>query len=87
DNGAHYVALKAPDSLAATYTLTFPADDGASGEVLSTNGSGVLSWAAAGGASAPLTLASGTLTDPSTALTVTQTWNDAADTFTGVLVN
>jgi hypothetical protein len=87
DNGSSYVALKAPDSLAGTYTLTFPADDGASGEVLSTDGSGVLSWAASGGASAPLTLASGTITDNSTALTVTQTWNDAADTFTAVLVN
>lgn len=30
---------------AGTYTLTLPTDDGNSGEVLQTNGSGVLSWA------------------------------------------
>ena len=38
-------------------------------------------------AGAPLTLASGTITDPSTALTITQTWNDAADTFNALKVN
>jgi hypothetical protein len=89
DNGSSYVALKAPDSLAATYTLTFPADDGASGEVLSTNGSGVLSWAAAGGgggASAPLTLTGG-INPASPSLTITETWNNGATTFTSLLVN
>ncbi len=54
DNGSHYVAIKAPDSLAGTYTLTLPDDDGDSGEVLSTNGSGVLSWVTGGGSIAPL---------------------------------
>jgi len=44
-----YVYLKAPEALGADYTLTFPANDGASGEFLQTDGSGVLSWAAAGG--------------------------------------
>ena len=33
----------------ASYTLTLPTSDGASGEFLQTNGSGVLTWAAAGG--------------------------------------
>jgi hypothetical protein len=32
---------------------------------------------------APITVAGGTVTDPSTPLTVTQTWNDGADTFIG----
>ena len=81
DNGSNYVAIKAPDSLSATYTLTLPSDDGSADQYLKTDGSGGLSWATVSGASAPLTLASGTLTDPSTALTITQTWNDAADTF------
>jgi hypothetical protein len=31
-------------SLAADYTLTFPVDDGTSGQVLTTNGSGTLTW-------------------------------------------
>lgn len=38
------VAIKASASTTAAYTLTLPVDDGASGEVLTTDGSGVLSW-------------------------------------------
>jgi hypothetical protein len=38
----------APAASAGTYTLTLPADDGTTGQVLTTDGSGVLSWAAAG---------------------------------------
>ena len=87
DNGSNYVAIKAPDSLSATYTLTLPADDGSADQYLKTDGSGGLSWATVSGASAPLTLASGTITDPSAALTITQTWNDGADTFTAMSVN
>jgi hypothetical protein len=87
DNGSNYVAIKAPDNLAATYTLTLPANDGDASQYLQTDGSGTLSWATVSGASAPLTLASGTITDPSTALTITQTWNDAADTFTAFNMN
>lgn len=34
-----------------------------------------------------LALAQGTITDPATALSVTSTWNDAADTFTGFKLN
>lgn len=45
--GTEYVGIKSPASLSATYTLTLPGDDGSSGEVLTTNGSGVLSWATA----------------------------------------
>lgn len=46
-SGCSYVALQAPACLSANYTLTFPADDGCACEVLTTNGSGVLSWASA----------------------------------------
>jgi hypothetical protein len=45
DNGSNYVALKSPDSLASNLTLTLPSADGSSGQVLQTNGSGVLSFA------------------------------------------
>ena len=44
DNGSNYIALKAPDTLGANLTFTLPSADGASGEVLTTNGSGTLSW-------------------------------------------
>lgn len=42
--GTDTITLQAPSSIAASYTLTLPVDDGNSGEVLSTDGSGVLSW-------------------------------------------
>lgn len=57
DNGTNKVTLQAPATLAGDYILTLPADDGASGEVLTTNGSGVLSWASA----LTSTLANGTI--------------------------
>jgi len=47
-NGTNYVALKAPASLSADLTFTLPSADGASGQALVTNGSGVLSFASAG---------------------------------------
>jgi len=43
-NGSHYIAVKAPASVTATATLTLPDGDGDSGQVLSTDGSGVMSW-------------------------------------------
>jgi len=51
---SHGIKLKSPPhSASASYTLTFPNDDGSSGEALTTNGSGVLSWASVGGANTP----------------------------------
>jgi len=41
-----YVAFKSPATLGASYTLTFPANDGDNTQMLQTNGSGVLTWAA-----------------------------------------
>ena len=43
-SGAPFVALKSPSSLGGNVTLTLPATDGNAGEVLSTDGSGVLSF-------------------------------------------
>lgn len=55
--GTDIITLQAPASIAASYTLTLPIDDGNSGEVLSTNGSGVLSWISAGGVPTTITVA------------------------------
>jgi len=55
DNGTNYVAFKAPDTIAANVTWTLPAADGTSAQVLSTNGSGTLSWATASGGSSQWT--------------------------------
>ena len=47
--GTEYAAVKAPAALAASYTLTLPIDDGTSGQALTTDGAGVLSWATVAG--------------------------------------
>ncbi len=46
EQNSHGIIIKGPaHSAGANYTLTLPDDDGSSSQVLSTNGSGVLSWA------------------------------------------
>jgi hypothetical protein len=45
DNGTNYVALKAPNLLAADVTWTLPVADGTADQVLKTDGAGALSWA------------------------------------------
>lgn len=42
--GGEYVAIQAPTTLASSYTLTLPVDDGSLGQALITDGNGVLSW-------------------------------------------
>ena len=49
DNGTNYVGFKAPASISADLSWTLPAADGGSGQFLSTNGSGVLSWSSPAG--------------------------------------
>lgn len=46
--GSNYIAFQSPD-LAANVVYTLPAADGSSGQMLSTNGSGLLSWATPSG--------------------------------------
>ena len=53
DNGTNYVSFKAPDTIAANVTWTLPAADGTNTQVLSTNGSGVLSFATVSGSATP----------------------------------
>ena len=53
---SHGVKIQSPPhSSSATYTLTLPDNDGGAGEFLRSNGSGVLSWASAGGLSSRTT--------------------------------
>ena len=49
-NGTNYVALRAPASLAGNTTYTLPSIDGSSGQFLTTNGTGALSWSTPVGA-------------------------------------
>jgi hypothetical protein len=46
--GTNYVGIKAPDTLAGDKIWTLPAADGTSGQVLKTDGSGILSWVSVG---------------------------------------
>ena len=45
------ITIQVPTNVTADYSLTLPADDGTSGQVLSTDGSGVLSWVTGGSGS------------------------------------
>ena len=44
DNGTDFVTLTTPAALAASYTLTLPPNDGAAGQVVRTDGNGVLTF-------------------------------------------
>ena len=66
-NGTNYVGFQAPASIAADVLWTLPATDGTAAQVLSTNGSGTLSWASAtGGTSISVGNTSATVTDTGT---------------------
>ena len=55
--GTDTITMQAPASIAASYVLTLPVDDGTSGQLLSTDGAGVLSWVAPGGVPTAITVA------------------------------
>lgn len=50
-NGTEYIGVRPPAALAASYNLTLPTTTGTVGQVLSTDGTGVLSWTSASGVS------------------------------------
>lgn len=62
-DSSHYVAFKAPATVASNVEWTLPATDGTAGQLLKTDGSGNLGWATdqagSGGASLGLALALG----------------------------
>jgi hypothetical protein len=61
-NGFNYVGFKAPTSILANKIWTLPAADGTNGQVLSTNGAGVLSWVTGTGGGAETDPQVGTVT-------------------------
>lgn len=48
-DSSNFILLKAPATVSSDLTFTFPNSSGSNGQYLSTNGSGTLSWASAGG--------------------------------------
>jgi len=78
-DGSNTVTLKAAATIASNVAFTLPAADGSAGQILTTNGSGVLSFAAP--ASSSLTLSGDTGTDTfSTGQTLTFTGGEGIDT-------
>jgi trimeric autotransporter adhesin len=69
-NGTNYTALRAADSISADVVYTLPAADGTNGQVLSTDGTGYMSWITPGGGgtvtnvtgSAPIVVTTGSST-------------------------
>jgi hypothetical protein len=51
-DSSHYVGFKAPGTVSTNRIWTLPSADGTTGQALITDGSGTLSWAAAGGGGA-----------------------------------
>ena len=70
-NGSNYVGFKAPSNIVSNRIWTLPADDGSSGQVLTTNGSGILSWGTvSGGGGGGGSVTSINLRAPSAGITV-----------------
>ena len=82
DNGSNFVGLKAPDTIASNFTLTLPTADGTNGQVLGTNGSGVLSFV-----STTSSIAGASDTDISSASSGQILVHDGSDSFDNVSVS
>ena len=54
-DSSNWVAFQAPATVTSNVTWTLPSADGTAGQVLSTDGAGVLSWSAGGGGGASVT--------------------------------
>lgn len=79
------ITVVAPDSLAASYTITLPPNDGTNGQVLTTDGSGVTTWTSNGSGSGTVTSVAGTGTVSGLTLTGTVT-SSGSLTLGGALV-
>jgi hypothetical protein len=79
-NGTHAVTIKSPDSLAASYTLTMPSDDGNNGDLLTSDGNGGLSFSSPAASDFTLSADTGTNDTFSTGGTLTFTGGEGIDT-------
>ena len=80
NNGAHFIGLKAPNSVGSSVTFTLPDSDGSNGNVLQTDGSGTLSFSAPSASSFTLAADSGSNDTFSTGGTLTFTGGTGIDT-------
>jgi len=84
DNGTNNVTISAPSALAADTDYVLPADDGDSGDQLTTNGSGVLTWevAGSGGSGDSVSIDGAGVTDPDFVSTGDIDFVDTSNTIT-----
>lgn len=71
-DSSHWAEIKAPGTISSTFTLTLPANDGDADQVLTTDGSGILSWATpsgSGSGSSSLAVGTGTAANFTTSVT------------------
>src|SRR6056300_1310778 len=80
NNGTNFIGLKAPNSVSSTVTFTLPGSDGTNGQILSTDGSGNLSFADAAASSFTLAADSGSNDTFNTSETLTFTGGEGIDT-------
>ncbi|MDA9761365.1 hypothetical protein N9C63_00390 [bacterium] len=80
NNGTNFIGLKAPNSVTTTTTFTLPDGDGTNGQILTTDGSGNLSFADAAASSFTLAADSGTNDTFTTGDTLTFTGGTGIDT-------
>ena len=80
NNGTHFIALKAPNSVGSSVTFTLPSADGSSGHLLTTDGSGNLSFAAPASSNFTLAADSGSNDTFTTGQTLTFTGGTGIDT-------
>lgn len=85
DNGANYVALKAPDSVASNVTFTLPSTDGVSGAALTTNGAGQLGFTSISSAPVYVATASGSISDGAPVVVNNNGTVSAASYFAGAI--
>jgi hypothetical protein len=88
-DSSNWVAFQAPATIASDVTWTLPSADGTSGQVLSTDGSGTLSWASGGGGGSSISAgdSSVAVTDAGTGkVEVTVDNVEVADFTTGAIV-
>ena len=74
-DNANAITLDAPNSLAASYTLLLPPNDGNNGQVLTTDGSGVTTWTTNGVGTVTSVAGAGTVNGLTLTGTVTATGN------------
>lgn len=60
-NNSNSITLDAPNSLAASYTLLLPPNDGTNGQVLTTDGNGVTTWTTNGAGTVTSVAGAGTV--------------------------